>query len=192
MIKKSVLKCSVVAFGSTWFQTDISSVVQSYLESVSDHMLLCYKRRHTPRNSILQSHQSSQVVPITWVVPRTGPQQPQPCPPAELPQVDEHGVGQQTRWQWVLLSQQSASQALHEVYRNGVHRQRPQAAVTCQPSVLSAAPVPHGSEGHLTEAAMQRIHIEAHCSRERTAWDALVWLCWGFILNTRPCHTGNC
>ncbi len=85
-------------------------------------------------------------------------------------------------------SQQPSSQALHEVDCGGVHRQRPQAAVTCQPPVPGTAPVPHSSEGHLTEAAMQCVHVETNCSREGTMCDAPMWLCWDFIFNASPCH----
>lgn len=169
----------------------IGSVVQSYPQSVPDHVLLCYKRCHSPGQCVLQGHQSSQVIPITWVVPGTGPQQPQPRPPAELPEVDEHGVGHQTQWQRAALSQQSCPQALNEVDCSSVHRQRPQAAVTWQPSVLGAAPVTHSGEGHLTEAAVQRVHTQTSCSGERTTRDALMWLCEGFVFTASPWHSGE-
>lgn len=82
-----------------------------------------------------------------------------------------------------MQSQQTGSKALHEVDGGGIHGERPQAAVTCQPPVPGAAPVPHSSEGHLTEAAVQRVHIETNQSRERTAGAGAAWFCW----STDPC-----
>lgn len=80
-----------------------------------------------------------------------------------------------------MLSQELGPQALHEVDCSGVHRQRPQTAVTRQPSVPGAAPVPHSSEGHLTEAAVQRVHVQTNCSRQRAARNTL---CSGAAVST--------
>lgn len=147
---------------STSFQTGLSSFVQSHPQRVPDHVLLCYKRRHSPGNGVLQSNQTSQVVLKGRVVPGTGPEQLQYRPPAQLPGVDEQRVGRQTYMQRLTSSQEPRSQPLHQVDCSCVHGQSPQAAVTCQPPVPGAAPVPHSSEGHLTQAAVKGVHVESY------------------------------
>lgn len=150
-------------------------------------MLFCYICSHSPGKCIVQSYQSSQVVPMAWVVPWTGSQQTKPHTPAELPQVDENSVEHEPHSQWVILSEHQGPQPLHEIDCCGIHGQRPQTAVACQPPVLGAAPVPHRSEGHLAEAAMQRIHVETNKSRNRSSRAAAMWFCWGVIFNN-PCQ----
>lgn len=79
-------------------------------------------------------------------------------------------------------------EALHEVDCGAVHRECPQTAVTCQSSVAGAAPVPHGSEDHLTEAAMQGVHVKTDYGRETTTGDTLMQLWLGLFFNRCPCY----
>ncbi len=43
-------------------------------------------------------HQTYEVIPEFWIVPRTGPEQPEQKPPAKLPQIDEESVDNQPNW----------------------------------------------------------------------------------------------
>lgn len=154
-------------------------------------MLLYYKCPHTPGQQVLQGDQSTQVVPKTWVVPRTGPQEHQPQAPEELPQVDEESVGYETERQGPAVGQELGPQALHHIHGSGIHGKCPEAAVTRQPSVLCDAPVPHCGEDHFTEAAMKGVHVEAKRSRQRARGDISTRIWRSFISKAGSCWRGS-
>lgn len=178
-----------VAFGGRAVRCVVPSVVESHPQRLADHMLLCDQRRHAPRHGVLQGDQSTQVAAEAGVVPGTGPQQPQAAAPAVLPQVDEERVGQQPQRQPAAPGQQPGPEALHRVDRTAVHGESPQAGVAHQSGVSGGAPVPGGGEGHLAEAAVQRVHIEAGGSREAATRGLPAGLILGLVLGSRPCYT---
>ena len=151
-------------------------------------MFLCHQRRHGPGQRVLKGHQARQVIAVPGVVPGAGPQEPQPEAPAELPQVDEQGVGQQARRQRPAAGKQRGAQPLHQEEGRGVHGQGPQAAVSGQPPVPGVVPVTRGGEGHFAEAAVQGVDVDTGPRGERLEAGAV---CGGLYWRVRI-PTGSC
>ena len=127
------------------------------------------------------------------VVPGAGPQQPERQAPAELPQVDEQRVGHQAQGQRPASSQQPGAQPLHQAEGRGVHGQGPQAAASGQPPVPGVVPVAGGREGHLAEAAVQGVDVEAgHCGERAEDGAVRSGLCCGVVIGAAgSCRKGR-